>query len=924
MLTISKPLSASQVRTYHEREFASERQNYWSRDQQGHSEWQGKLAEQWGLSGPVGNEHFARLTEGQHSHTEAQLVRHQASKTYEGKFGKEVTSVEHRAGWDATFSAPKSVSLTALVGGDERVREAHRESVRVALGELEKYTQARIGNVHAPETTGKFVAATFEHDTARPVDGYAAPQLHTHAVIFNVTERENGQTRALQPQELFASQRYATSVYRSELAMRLQGLGYELERGKHGQPEIKGYTKEYLEASSPRREQIKDHLREMGIDGAGAAQVAAHRTRDSKELLSPQQVLERHRNLAAQYGHQADKVVAEAQERGQRHVHEPELNRSAVTAQQAVTYARDHLFERSAVLDRRELLEAALNRGMGETTYAHIRQEFAQRAARGEFRTVDHAGAGQQYTTAVMLRMEREIVAKMQEGNQRGMSDPMLVDSRIRIATEDRHPELNTSQRQVVDDVFLSREKIVGFDGVAGAGKTTTLAVIREGAEAQGYKVEGFAPTSRAAQKLADAGMETSTLQKHLARGEKPDTGERRLYVLDESSLASTRQMHEFVNRLHPNDRVLLVGDRRQHEAVEAGRPFAQLQDAGMKTVKLEEIVRQKNPELKQVVEQLARGEVREAVQGLERQGRVHEIPERENRIAAIATEYAKSPEGTLVVSPDNHSRVEINLAIRAEMQERGLVSKDEHSIAALVPRQDLTGPERTWAARYEFNDVVRYARASKETGMEGGEYARVKSVDAEKNLLTVVRADGSELTYDPRRQQGVSVYREESRSFSVGDRIQFTAPANDLKVANRELGTVEAIGQDGRLSLKMDGGRDVQLDPREHPHLDHGYAVTSHSSQGQTAERVLIHVDTELAAKDLLNSRMAYVAVSRGAEDAQIYTNDRAKLPEALGHDVSHESAHTSAIKPEQAITPKQPEIAPVIEHGLGIGHSL
>jgi len=919
MLTISKPLSASQVRTYHEREFASERQNYWSRDQQGHSEWQGKLAEQWGLKGAVGNEHFARLTEGQHPHTEAQLVRHQVSKTYEGKFGKEVTSVEHRAGWDATFSAPKSVSLTALVGGDERVREAHRESVRVALSELEKYTQARIGNVHAPETTGKFVAATFEHDTARPVDGYAAPQLHTHAVIFNVTERDNGQTRALQPQELFASQRYATSIYRSELSMRLQGLGYELERGKHGQPEIKGYTKEYLEASSPRREQIKDHLREMGIDGAGAAQVAAHRTRDSKELLSPEQVLEKHRNLAAQYGHQADRVVAEARERGQRHVYEPDR-----IAQQAVTYARDHLFERSAVLDRRELLETALNRGMGETTYAHIQQEFAQRAARGEFRTVNHAGAGQQYTTAAMLRMEREIVAKMQEGNQRGMSDPMLVDTRIRIATADRHAELNASQRQAVDQVFLSREKMVGLDGVAGAGKTTTLAVIREGVEAQGYTVEGFAPTSRAAQKLADAGMETSTLQKHLARGQQPDTGECRLYVLDESSLASTRQMHEFVNRLHPNDRVLLVGDRRQHEAVEAGRPFAQLQDAGMKTVKLEEIVRQKDPELKQVVEQLARGEVREAVQGLERQGRVHEIAGHEERIGAIAKEYAKSPEGTLVVSPDNRSRVEINLAIRGEMQERGLVSKEEHPIAALVPRQDLTGPERTWAARYEFNDVVRYARASKETGMERGEYARVKSVDAEKNLLTVVRADGSELTYDPRRQQGVSVYREEPRSFAIGDRIQFTAPANDLKIANRELGTVAAI-EDGQMRLKMDGGRNVQLDPREHPHLDHGYAVTSHSSQGQTAERVLIHVDTELAAKDLLNSRMAYVAVSRGAEDAQLYTNDRAKLPEALGHDVSHESAHMLAMKPEQNITQQQqPEIGPVIEHGFGMGHSL
>src|SRR5712675_111809 len=134
------------------------------------------------------------------------------------------------------------------------------------------------------------------------------------------------------------------------------------------------------------------------------------------------------------------------------------------------------------------------------------------------------------------------------------------------------------------------------------------------------------------------------------------------------SRIKMTRQVHEFVNRLHANDRVLLVGDRRQHEAVEAGRPFAQLQDAGMKTVTLEEIVRQKNPELKQVVEQLARGEVREAIQGLERQGHVHEIRGHEERISAIANEYAKSPEGTLVVSPDNRSRVEINLAIRAEM----------------------------------------------------------------------------------------------------------------------------------------------------------------------------------------------------------------------------------------------------------------
>ncbi len=919
MLTISKPLSASQARTYHAREFAAHEQNYWSRDQQGHSEWQGRLAEQWGLQGGVGSEHFARLSEGQHPHTEEQLVRHQVSRTYEGKFGREVTSAEHRAGWDATFSAPKSVSLTALVGGDDRVREAHRESVRVALQELERYTQARIGNVHAPETTGKFIAATFEHDTARPVDGYAAPQLHTHAVIFNMTERENGlengkQMRALQPHEMFVSQRYITAVYRSELALRLEKLGYELERGKHGQPEIKGYTKEYLEASSPRREQIKDHLREQGIDGAAAAQIAAHHTRDRKELLSPEEVLQRHCELATQYGHQADLVVAQARQHSQYQMPEPE-----VQAKQAVTWARDHVFERSAVQDRRAILESALVRGMGETTYAQVRQEFERRIETGEFREVSHVGAGRQYTTAAMVSMEREIVGRMQEGNRRDYGDPMLVSPQVRIATEDRHPELNPSQRQAVDEIFLSREKVVGLDGIAGAGKTTTLSVIREGAEAEGYRVEGFAPTSRAAQKLAEAGMETSTLQKHMVRGQQPDTGEKRLYVLDESSLASTRQVHEFVNRLHPNDRVLLVGDRRQHEAVEAGRPFAQLQDAGMKTVKLEEIVRQKDPELKQVVEQLAQGEVQEAIQNLDRQGRVHEIQGHDERIAAIAKEYAKSPENTLVISPDNRSRMEINERVHAELQRSGLVSNEEHRIRTLVPRQDLTGADRTWAERYEVGDVLRYSRASKETGIGKGAYAQVKSIDAPQNRLTVELQDGTQRTYDPRRQQGVSVFREEMRSFSVGDRIQFTAPANELKVANRELGTIESIKEDGRLRLKMDGGRMVELDPRKHPHLDHGYAMTSHSSQGQTADRVLIHVDTELGAKDLLNSRMAYVSVSRGRYDAQVYTNNAATLGQELSRDVSH----SPAIQQEPGAHKIEPQTTHTnqISQGFGLG---
>src|SRR5271156_6543477 len=289
MLTISKPLSAGQAQTYHKEEFANAKENYYSEGDHIRGEWHGKLAKEWGLQGEVREEHFGRLAHGQHPLTGEQLVRHQTAREYVNGRGETVSTMEHRAAWDATFSAPKSVSLTALVGGDDRVRQAHRESVKMALGEMEKYVQARIGGNHPPETTGKWAAASFEHDSARPVNGYAAPQLHTHVVFFNLTETQNGEARALQPHELYRSQQFATAVYRSELALRLKGQGYEIERGKSGQPEITGYTEQYLAASSPRRQQIEEHLAKENQRGADAAQIAAHKTRQPKLELSQEE-----------------------------------------------------------------------------------------------------------------------------------------------------------------------------------------------------------------------------------------------------------------------------------------------------------------------------------------------------------------------------------------------------------------------------------------------------------------------------------------------------------------------------------------------------------------------------------------------------------------------------------------------------------
>ena len=891
MLTISKALSSSQAQTYHKMEFTSETQSYYKQGDTVEGEWQGQLAEKFGLKGAVKADDFALLTEGKHPQTEKQLVKHRTAQDQVSADGTTTKAVEHRAGWDATFSAPKSVSLTALVGGDERVREAHRAAVTTALAELEKYTQARIGGNSPAETTGKFIAAKFEHDTARPVDGYAAPQLHTHAVIFNVTERANGSTRALQERAFFDSQNFATAVYQSALTYELRSRGYEIEAGKSGAPEIKGYSREYLDASSPRSQQIREHLEKSGQKGPEAAEIAAHATRDSKQLLSPEEVLKAHKEMAAEFGNQAQKVVTEARQRAQMAEHSPD---KTSRAKEAVSYARASIFEREAVTDERTILRDALRRGMGETTYAQVRAEFDARQSRGDFRQTESKkhDTGRSFTTPETIAQERANVAHVTRG--KNAVTPMMTAQE---ATDHAKTKsfLNSAQRQVIEEVLTSRDRIHGLQGLAGTGKTTTLETIRTGAERSGYTVEGFAPSSKAAGALREAGISANTLQSFLARGKAQagaDPAERHLYMLDESSLASTKQMQAFLAKIKPQDRVLVIGDTGQHQGVDAGRPFEQMQDAGMRTSRLDQIMRQKDPELLKAVEHLAKKETEVGVKMLAEQGRVIEIRNPADRIQAIAKDYAAKPDNTIIVSPDNRSRQEINQAVRGELQTKGALAKDSQAFNTLVHRSDMTGPDREWAARYQAGDVLKYTTGSKAHELGRGSYATVLSINAKDNTVTVRRADGKSVTYDPKRLKGVNAYSESSREFATGERIQFTTSDKNLGVANRDLGTVTKIAPN-QITIRIDGkeNRSVTFDPTQMRHLDHGYAVTSHSSQGLTERKVIANIDTD-AARSLINTRLGYVAFSRASEDLRIYTNDAGTLGKRLATDVNKTAA--------------------------------
>jgi ATP-dependent exoDNAse (exonuclease V) alpha subunit len=492
------------------------------------------------------------------------------------------------------------------------------------------------------------------------------------------------------------------------------------------------------------------------------------------------------------------------------------------------------------------------------------------------------------FTTGRTIKEEREIINQL----RRGMNElaPVLPrQDAVTFAAKHRH--LNRAQSEVVEDVLSSPDRIQGIQGYAGAGKTTTLSVVRAAVEAQGYTVEGFAPTSRASKQLRDSGIEARTLQSFLSRSnDRPD--QRQFYFVDESSLTSTRQMRDFLARLAPQDRVLLIGDTRQHQGVEAGRPFEQLQAAGMSTAKLDQIVRQKDPALKSAVELLAKGRTAAALIKLRDQGRIHEIPDGQERLRAVAKTYAMEPENTLIVSPDNASRRHLNFAVREELRAMGRLASEEHNFRVLVQRQDMTGADRAWARNYEIGEVVRYSRGSRTFEIESGSYATVIRTDPMSNSVSVQKETGGDvITYDPRRLAGVSVYREIANAFSVGERIQFTAPDRSLGVANRDLATIEAISTDGRILARTGDSRQIDFDPSEHRHFDHGYAVTSHSSQGLTTDRVLIHADTSVHP-DLLSSRFGYVAVSRARQDATIFTDDLNRLGLQLGIDVTKTSA--------------------------------
>jgi conjugative relaxase-like TrwC/TraI family protein len=868
----------------------------------GASEWQGAGAAMLGLSGEVDPGRLRLLLAG----VVAPGIKVSRGATRD--------DAKERIGIDLTFSAPKSVSIQALVAGDARVVQAHDHAVTAAIRAAEAKALARrkVAGKSQIESTGNLIVAKFRHETSRERD----PQLHTHAVVMNLTRRADGEWRALKNDEIVKSVKYLGAIYRAELATELQRLGYQIRHERQGLFELAHISPAQLAEFSRRAKQIEDRLAGQGLtrDEAtpGQKQLATMQTRARKGVTDREAVFKdwqaRARDIGVDFQRREWSGEAAAHTAGHSAPHE-------TTAAHAVRYAVDHLTERQAVVTESELVDVAMKHAVlpvrdieaeieRQTRGGFLIREapifrpaadrsgeadrtrlgwIAELAARGMPRDaarerVDKAieqgglrAVEGRLTTQPALEREKRILQIERDG--RGKVSPVMEATAVRSFLETS--DLNTGQRDAATVMATSENRITGIQGYAGTGKSHMLRTAKAMIEGQGYQVRALAPYGSQVKALRELGIPANTLAAFL-RGRDKGLDARTVLVIDEAGVVPTRLMEQALKLAEKaGSRVVLVGDTPQTKAIEAGRPFDQLKAAGMQTARMDEIQRQSDPMLKAAVELAAVGETSPSLAKI---AHVAEIRNDAERRARVVEDYmALSPTdraATLIVSGTNEARRAINQGVREATGTAGKGMEFD-----TLTRRDSTQAERRFSKNYQLGDVIQPERDYR-SGLQRGELYPVVDTGP-GNLLTVMAGDGRKIAFSPAQHRKISVYQAERSELAIGDMIRITRNDAGKDLANGDRFMVAAV-EHGKIVLE-NGNRHVEMETDKPLHLDYAYATTVHSAQGLTCDRVLIEAQTNsrTTAKDVY-----YVAISRAREEARIYTNDMKQLPEAIARE--------------------------------------
>ena len=958
--TVVELRSSAMAVTYYERD------GYYAKNDPEHRQasfWYGDAAKALGLKAHVRPSRFESVLSGYVPGTELRLGR-----TREGEH-------DHRPGWDITLSAPKSVSLEALVMGDRRVIRAHDEAVRATLGFVEAELLQTRGwdpaTKRRPRVKAEgMVVAGFRHLASRDQD----PQLHTHCVLANMTRNASGEWRSVEPTKIRRSEKLIGAYYRNELALRLQALGMAVSPTLVGRVpgfELAGYDRAFLDAFSGRRREILAYLERQDLSyTAKHTQMAALHTRRRKEDKGLADLVPEWRERARALGLVREKTAltpsrpldpVTGERVGLPRVPPPDLPaneirslkrapalprlprdevaasagvnptpaRSPAPAElsqepergvlEAVARAVAHVAERRTAVPEAEIRAVALGHAPGRYTLAEVDGAIARLVQGGELIEAERRGMDRAFVTDRAVKAERQVLASMRAGRGKGaaLAGADAVEARLAAS------RLTQGQREAVRTVLLSNDLTVGVQGHAGSGKTTMLREVK--ALLGDRTIQGLAPSAAAARVLArEADIPSRTLQHfltrfddlsdpaRLARGRAEYGGA--VLAVDEASMIDTVRMEALLRIARDLNvaRVALVGDTAQLRGVDAGQPFRLLQKAGMATATMDEVLRQRDPELRATVGLAREGEPGAAIAALG--NRVLEAPRDELGIEAARRWLALAPEqraDTLILAPTHAIRRQANDAVREGLAEEGRLRGRTLAVDRLVNRR-LTRALASDIRSYEPGDTVVFhrdvfgCRANDVCTVMGHDDGRVVLAhpDGERRF----RPSGNAARY-------LSVCDTERIELREGDLIRWTRnrkapPGRGRHPRGPDLvngGEAEIVEIGYRRVLFREGGREFGLaltDPQLR-HLDHAYCSTVHSAQGRTARAAIAVLDAGAGA----DRELFHVELSRVSEEFRLLTDDRDALIESLAYERSEDGAlealgidlsETPAVDPE------------------------
>jgi conjugative relaxase-like TrwC/TraI family protein len=894
-------------------------------------EWYGRGAHALGLQGRVQRSQFRGVLRGQLPG---------GARIRSGRSG----GSEHTPGWDLTFSAPKSVSIVAEVTQDKRIFEAHRTAVHEALQWVERHAvvyRKRTLTGRRQVNSQSLVAALFQHHSSRALD----PDLHTHAVVANATQREDGRWVAVHSHALYLHKMAAGVVYRAALARELQRAGYAITRTARGLFELAGVPEKLLDYFAKRRAQIEKWLEKKKAHGAKAASKGARATREPKRKEPLAELRAQWLRASLQHHFDPRTLVEAAHSAGPRSpntaFNAPEVTRDAVQA----------VADREAVFPHFQVVKEALERGLGAVDVASVEAELATLKAAKSIETVI-AEAGQEWLTPRAHSQEARVLRVMKAGQG---AVPAITTERAarkalsKLQAGESRP-LNTDQATTAVFLLSTKDRIVGVIGRPGAGKTTMLKRTREIGVSKGYLWIGMAPNAEAARTLGhETGMPVSTLHKHMARV-RSDLARmtqanrlsqmliRRQYatqvwVVDEASQMGNTIMTTLTfaaDRL--GARLILVGDPKgQLPSIQAGPPMRLMIDNGMRHARLDEIIRQKKyPVHKQAIKALADDQVPRALQLLS--GDIRQYDDPEKRLAALLSAYRslsfEDAQKTLILTTRNQDKTLLTRAIRNVLRARGRLSGEKP--LAQLKRVFGSPMDRKMADLYEAplrketihnpsappgeppeviekraETFVYFSADAPEIGVTRGEYLKVNSVNRDNNTVSLYREGPKteSFIWDPREVPGrtrrVELFHlEEEATVAPGEVIRWTKNDADLRLNNGQPLKVITVTRD-TLTVETDDGRQIPLDrsARNAQHWDHAYVSTVFSGQGKTSKNALVNVDSEDRA--LLNRKSFLVAVSRHEAELAVFADDKQQLEKVL---VAQRGDKTSAVESRKA----------------------